>query len=165
VANVAGRKPHGDVAKVVVDKKTQSVRAYEKGGRLVAFYPATVGSDDFPSPAGALKVTGVAQDPTFTFSSKLEYAKEKLKKGEVVKIAAGPNNPVGAVWIDLNKRGYGIHGTPEPTKISKAESHGCVRLTNWDALELARMVKPGVPVAFSGGAGSAVAGKRQEARR
>jgi lipoprotein-anchoring transpeptidase ErfK/SrfK len=162
VANVAGRKPRGQVAKVVVDKKTQSVKAYDRAGKLVAFYPATVGSSDFPSPSGSLKVTAVAHNPTFTYSDKLEYA--KLKKGQVVKVAPGPNNPVGAVWIDLNKRGYGIHGAPEPSKISKAQSHGCVRLTNWDALELARMVKAGVPVSFAGGPASAVAGKRQERR-
>jgi lipoprotein-anchoring transpeptidase ErfK/SrfK len=163
VAKVAGLKPKSEVAKIVVDKQAQAVRALDRAGQLVAFYPATVGSSDFPSPSGALKVTGVAENPTFTHSAKLDYS--KLKKGQVLTIAAGPNNPVGAVWIDLNKRGYGIHGTPEPTKVSKAQSHGCVRLTNWDARELAQLVKPGVPVTFSSGISSQVAGKRQEKRR
>lgn len=160
VANVAGRKPRAQVARIMVDKKLQAVRALDRDNRLVAFYPATVGSAEFPSPSGSLKVTGVAERPVFTYSSRLEYS--KLKEGQVLKIPAGPNNPVGIVWIDLNKRGYGIHGTPEPARISKAQSHGCIRLTNWDAQELARMVKPGVPVAFSGVPRSAVAGTRQE---
>jgi lipoprotein-anchoring transpeptidase ErfK/SrfK len=149
VANVGGGQAGAPVARLVVDRKLQGVRALGKDGKLVAFYPATVGSDEFPSPSGSLKVTAVAERPYFTFSSKLEYAK-KLKKGETVKVPSGPNNPVGVVWIDLNKRGYGIHGTPEPSKVSKTASHGCVRLTNWDAQELARRVSKGMPVEFRG---------------
>jgi len=73
-----------------------------------------------------------------------------VKKGKPIRVPPGPNNPIGVVWIDLNKDGYGIHGAPEPAKISKTASHGCVRLTNWDARELARMVQPGTPVRFTG---------------
>jgi lipoprotein-anchoring transpeptidase ErfK/SrfK len=175
VPNVGGEKPEGKVARIVVDKKRQAVRAYGKGGKLLGFFPATVGSGDFPSPSGSLKVTGVAPHPVFTYSGKLDYAKkakkktDKLKKGEALKIAAGPNNPVGSVWIDLNKPGYGIHGTPRPELISKRQSHGCVRLTNWDAQELAGMVHRGVPVTFSGGGeqakASGVKGKVLSAKR
>jgi lipoprotein-anchoring transpeptidase ErfK/SrfK len=90
----------------------------------------------------------VAERPTFTLTSKVDYARKKLKKGEKLVIPPGPNNPVGIVWIDLSKEKYGIHGTPDPTKVSKTASHGCVRLTNWDAQELAGMVKKGTPVVF-----------------
>jgi lipoprotein-anchoring transpeptidase ErfK/SrfK len=146
VANVRGAKPSGQVASIIVDRKLQAVKPHDKNGKLIAFYPATVGSRDFPSPSGDLKVKTAAELPVFTYSSELQYA--DLKPGEVVRVPPGPNNPVGIVWIDLNKKGYGIHGTPEPAKISKNESHGCVRLTNWDAMELAQMVRPGVPVKF-----------------
>jgi len=161
VPNVAGRKPEGPAAALAVDKKSQSVRVYDKAGRLLAFYPATVGSREFPSPAGDLKVTGVAPRPQFTHSGRLDYS--DLKPGQVLKVAPGPNNPVGVVWIGLNKRGYGIHGSAQPSRVSKAESHGCVRLTNWDAKELAAMVKPGVPVRFA--PGGKAAGAREERRR
>lgn len=149
VANVLGRKPPAAVKTLVIDKKAETVKAYGEDGSVVAFYPATIGSSDFPSPKGNLKVKAVAERPTFTYSSKLKYAKD-LKKGQKLVVPPGPNNPVGIVWIDLNKEGYGIHGTPEPTKISKSASHGCVRLTNWDAQELAKLVQPGIPVIFGG---------------
>ncbi|MGV3724308.1 MAG: L,D-transpeptidase family protein [Actinomycetota bacterium] len=149
VANVAGRKPAGKVARVLVEKQTQTVRAYDPEQKLIALYPATIGSGDYPSPSGNLKVVAVADNPPLVLTSKLDYA--KVKKGKPIRVPPGPNNPIGAVWIDLNKDGYGIHGASEPAKISKSASHGCVRLTNWDAKELARMVEPGTPVRFSGG--------------
>jgi lipoprotein-anchoring transpeptidase ErfK/SrfK len=148
VPNVGGRKPQGKVARVLVEKQTQTVRAYDKNQKLIALYPATIGSGDFPSPAGNLKVVTVAEYPPLVLTSKLAYA--KVKKGKPIRVPPGPNNPIGVVWIDLNKDGYGIHGAPEPAKISKSASHGCVRLTNWDARELARMVEPGTPVRFTG---------------
>lgn len=146
VARVDGVKPTGKIASVVVDKKAEAVKAYDEHGKLIVYYPATVGSDEFPSPSGNLKVTAVAENPTFTLTSRLKYA--KLKKGEVVKVPAGPNNPVGTTWISLSKPGYGIHGSPEPALIRKRGSHGCVRLTNWDARQLAHLVHKGVPVRF-----------------
>lgn len=149
VARVNGVKPSGEIASLVIDKKTQGVKGYDQQGKLVVFYPATIGSDEFPSPTGNLKVTSVAENPTFTLTNKLKYA--RLKKGEVVKVPAGPNSPVGVVWIGLSKPGYGIHGTSHPELIRKRESHGCVRLTNWDAQELAHLVHKGVPVTFVGG--------------
>ena len=147
VANVTGKKPQGKVARVLVEKQTQTVRAFDEGGGLIALYPATVGSHDFPSPAGDLKVTAIAELPPLVLTSKLEYA--KVKAGKEIRVPPGPNNPIGVVWIGLNKHGYGLHGAPEPAKVSKTASHGCVRLTNWDARELARMLHPGVPVQFT----------------
>ena len=147
VANVTGKKPQGKVARIVVEKQTQTVRAFDEGGQLIALYPATVGSHDFPSPAGDLKVTAIAELPPLVLTSKLEYA--KVKKGKELRVPPGPNNPIGVVWIGLNKHGYGLHGAPEPAKVSKTASHGCVRMTNWDARELAGMLHPGVPVHFT----------------
>jgi len=148
VARVSNKKPSGEIASVVVDKKAQAVKGYDKAGRLVVFYPATIGSSEFPSPKGNLKVSVIAENPTFTLTNKVKYA--KLKKGQVLTVPAGPNNPVGVVWIGLSKPGYGIHGSPNPELIRRRVSHGCVRLTNWDARELAHMVHKGVPVRFAG---------------
>ncbi len=138
----------GDVARIDIAKSDASARAYDKDDRLIAFYPATVGSTERPSPSGIHKVVGVAWHPDYTYDpTKLAWGPRSA--GKLV-IKPGPNNPVGAVWIDLNAPSYGIHGTPEPDKIGKTASHGCVRLTNWDAVALAHGVKPGVVVRFLG---------------
>lgn len=132
----------GKAAKVVVDSSDASVSALDAQGTVLARYPATMGSERDPLPLGTWKVTGVTHDPPFNYNPDLFWdAKAAHSKA---KIAPGPNNPVGVVWIDLSKEHYGIHGTPEPSKIGKTESHGCIRLTNWDAAELAKMVSPGV---------------------
>jgi lipoprotein-anchoring transpeptidase ErfK/SrfK len=136
--------PAGKAAKVVVTESDQSVVALDSGGRVLARYPATMGSEHDPLPLGAWKVNGVTKEPVFSYNPDLFWdAKGDQAKA---KIPAGPNNPVGVVWIDLSKPHYGIHGSPEPSKIGKTESHGCIRLTNWDAEELSRMVGPGLPV-------------------
>ena len=142
---VLNMTPLGAVARIEVDKREKAVRAYDASDTLIAFYPATIGSGDNPSPSGEVKVNGVARAPDYTYDpSKLSYG----PGGDKVIVPAGPNNPVGAVWIDLDRPSYGIHGTPNPTKIGKSASHGCVRLTNWDAQQLAAAVKPGVMVRF-----------------
>jgi lipoprotein-anchoring transpeptidase ErfK/SrfK len=129
-------------AKVVVDRSDGSVSAMDAQNKVLARYPATMGSEHDPLPLGTWKVTGVQQNPPFNYNPDLFWdAKAAHSKA---KIAPGPNNPVGVVWIDLSKEHYGIHGTPEPAQIGKTESHGCIRLTNWDAAELAKMVAPGV---------------------
>ena len=122
------------------------MRAYDKEGKLLAFYSATIGSEHDPLPIGQWKILGIAHHPKFHYNPQLFWdAKSKDTKQT---LQAGPNNPVGAVWIDLSKEHYGIHGTPEPGRVGHTESHGCIRLTNWDALELAEMVKPGTPATF-----------------
>ncbi|MDQ3479373.1 MAG: L,D-transpeptidase [Pseudomonadota bacterium] len=132
------------VVRIEVDKAAASVRAYSEDGALVATYPATVGSSTFPSPDGSMEVTTVAAAPTYHFSPEgRDWGPDKK-----LTIAAGPNNPVGGTWIDLSKEGYGIHGTPDPKLIGKTSSHGCVRLTNWDAEELAEAVSKGTKVEF-----------------
>jgi lipoprotein-anchoring transpeptidase ErfK/SrfK len=134
------------VATIVVDKATSDVRAYNEGGSLVAFYPATIGSAEKPAPTGNFKVRRVAYNPDYHYNPK--FAWKGVKADHELTIEPGPNNPVGLVWIDLTAPSYGIHGTPEPKNIGKTQSHGCIRLTNWDALDLAGMVHRGTLVKF-----------------
>lgn len=136
------------VTRIEVDKAREQVRAYGGDGRMVAAYPATVGSGDLPTPSGTWAVRAVAPAPTWTYDpSRLNFGDKSTGK---VTIAAGPNNPVGAVWIDLTKDTYGLHGTPEPRLVGKTASHGCVRLTNWDAEQLSTAVSKGTAVVFLG---------------
>jgi len=136
------------VATIEVDKAKKQVRAYDAGGKLLAAYPATVGSADLPTPSGELEVRTIAPAPTWTYDpSKLSFGDKSAGK---LTIKAGPNNPVGAVWIDLTKDTYGIHGAPEPKLVGKTASHGCVRLTNWDAVQLSKAVEKGTKVKFLG---------------
>jgi len=131
-------------AKVVVSKSDSTVSAFDAHGDLIGQYAASTGSEHDPLPLGEWKVTSVLKHPRFKYNPELFWdADEKHTKAV---IAPGPNNPVGLVWIDLSKPNYGIHGTPEPSLIGHSESHGCIRLTNWDALELAGMVTSGTPV-------------------
>lgn len=150
VVAAVGKEPRkeekGTVTKIEVDKTLRAVRALGKDGKLAAFYPATIGSEASPAPSGTFEVRAIAMNPNYTYNPEYKFA--GVKSDKPFKIAPGPNNPVGSVWIDLTKEGYGIHGTPEPAEISKTASHGCVRLTNWDAEELARMVEKGVTVEF-----------------
>jgi lipoprotein-anchoring transpeptidase ErfK/SrfK len=135
--------PPPQAARIVVSKAESSVRAYDAAGALLAFYAATIGSEHDPLPLGEWKINGVARSPKFHYNAELFWdAKDTTDKAT---LPPGPNNPVGLVWIDLSKDHYGIHGTPEPGKVGHADSHGCIRLTNWDALELATMVRPGTP--------------------
>lgn len=133
-----------EVAHIEVDKAASALRAFAADGTLLATYPATIGSSRFPSPEGIMEVNAVAADPTYHFDPQGRQWGPDRK----LTIAAGPNNPVGGTWIDLSKEGYGIHGTPDPALIGKTSSHGCVRLTNWDAAELARAVTKGTRVEF-----------------
>jgi lipoprotein-anchoring transpeptidase ErfK/SrfK len=137
------------VTRIEVDKSNDEVRAFGADGKLLAFYPATVGSAERPAPSGVFSVVAVAPHPAYFYDpARLTFtpagAKGKLR------IAPGPNNPVGSTWIALTVPTYGIHGAPDPTEIGKRQSHGCVRLTNWDAVELGKAVKKGVQVAFVG---------------
>ena len=134
------------LARIDVDKARDQVRALDSDGKLVVAYPATIGSEETPSPAGSYKVRAVAKNPVYTYNPNINFKQGKNDK--VLKIAAGPNNPVGSVFIALTKPTFGIHGTPDPSKIDKVGSHGCVRLTNWDAEQLATLVRKGLPVNF-----------------
>lgn len=131
---------------VTVAKSASALTVHDAAGRIILYAPVTTGSEHDPLPIGNWKVTGIQFSPTFRYNPDLfwdadpSHAKATLKPG--------PNNPVGVVWVDLSKEHYGIHGTPEPQAIGKTESHGCVRLTNWDALRFAGLVEPGTKVVF-----------------
>ncbi|MCK1721828.1 L,D-transpeptidase family protein [Bradyrhizobium sp. 141] len=137
--------------RVEIDKSRQTVKLFDKSNALIGFYPATVGSEEKPSPSGTLKVTEISRNPHYRYNP--DYRFKDVRSRKPFTIQPGPNNPVGTVWINLSAEGYGIHGTPSPKKISKAESHGCVRLTNWDAERVAASVAKGTPVAFVGSSG------------
>ena len=136
-----GQEP---VTRIEVDKKNEQVRGYGSNDELLVAYPATIGSDQFPTPSGTTQVLVAVQDPNYT------YTPESVVEGpdEALQLPPGPNGPVGSIWIDLDKEGYGIHGTPDPAEIRRQQSHGCVRLTNWDAEELAVLVEEGTTVEF-----------------
>jgi len=134
------------VAKVVVSKSEDTLKAYDEGGKLVALFTVTSGSSHDPLPLGNWKVNGVSRNPPFHYNPDLFWDADA--SDEKQKLPPGPNGPVGVVWIDLSKEHYGIHGTPAPETIGRAQSHGCVRLTNWDAARLAQMVSSGTKVVF-----------------
>jgi lipoprotein-anchoring transpeptidase ErfK/SrfK len=118
----------------------------DENGKLLFHAPVTSGSERDPLPIGAWKVTGVQRMPPFQYNPDLFW--DANPTHAKARIAPGPNNPVGVVWIDLSKEHYGIHGTPEPSRIGHVQSHGCVRLTNWDAMRVAAWARPGTTVIF-----------------
>ncbi|WP_439375304.1 L,D-transpeptidase family protein [Bradyrhizobium sp. PMVTL-01] len=146
----AGEGAPAKADRVEIDKVRQTVKLFDKSNALLGFYPATVGSEEKPSPSGTLKVTEISKNPLYRYNPAYHFKGVQSRKPFTIK--PGPNNPVGTVWINLSAEGYGIHGTPSPDKISKAESHGCVRLTNWDAERVAARVAKGTPVVFVEGA-------------
>lgn len=146
-----GSAPPAKADRVEIDKTRQTVKLFDKSNALIGFYPATVGSEEKPSPSGTLKVTEVDPNPTYRYNPAYHFKGVHSRKP--FKIRPGPNNPVGTMWINLSGEGYGIHGTPSPQNISKGQSHGCVRLTNWDAERVAASVAKGTPVAFVEGGG------------
>ena len=149
VANVERDSLFGKISRIEVDASRQRVKAYGEGDKLIAIFPATVGSVDRPTPKGEFKVTKISENPVYNYDPALHL--RGVHVDEKLNIPPGPNNPVGSVWIELSADGYGIHGTPEPDKISKSASHGCIRLTNWDALELAKHLSRGTVVVIEEG--------------
>jgi len=146
VTNALTKQARLKVGRIEVDKSGQTVKAFAPSGELVAFFPATVGSDERPTPAGTLKVVSADANPNYRYNP--DYKFKGVKSKEAFTIKPGPNNPVGSYWIGLSSEGYGIHGTSDPSRVSKSESHGCVRLTNWDVVLLGNSVKKGTPVVF-----------------
>ena len=150
VPNIAQTEgsPRGNGALVVTVSKTASVLTVRAAGEKVVFHaPVTTGSDFDPLPLGDWKVTAVVRDPPFNYNPDLFWDADPAHAK--AKIPPGPNNPVGVVWIDLSREHYGLHGTPEPRMIGRTQSHGCVRMTNWDALRVASMVTKGTRVLFT----------------
>ena len=145
-AAVADTQAKPDVT-VTVSKSASALTVTDASGKVVLYAPVTSGSEKDPLPIGEWKVNGVSIKPPFRYNPELFWDADPSHTKTV--IPPGPNNPVGLVWIDISKEHYGIHGTPEPSTIGRTESHGCVRMTNWDALRLASMVKPGTAVVFT----------------
>jgi lipoprotein-anchoring transpeptidase ErfK/SrfK len=146
VARVGRSEPYATVTRIEVDKQNRRLRAYDKDGRLVVAFPASVGSEEKPTPDGVFVVRRIARNPRWRYNPR--FAFKEIKTRRAFRVAAGPNNPLGTVWIGISKPSYGIHGTPDPEEVGTAASHGCVRLTNWDAQTLASIVKRGTKVEF-----------------
>jgi lipoprotein-anchoring transpeptidase ErfK/SrfK len=144
VPNVLDTEPLPKAGKIVVDKSARTLALLDAGGKLIAQFPSSSGTDKDPLPIGNWKVNGVSKNPTFHYNPKLFWDAEPGDKKAT--IPPGPNNPVGLAWIDLSKEHYGIHGTPVPSTIGKTQSHGCVRLTNWDVMTVTASVGPGTEV-------------------
>lgn len=143
VPNVEEHAHLPKAAKIIVDKSDLTVTLVDAAGKILAQFPASTGSDKDPLPIGDWKVQGIAKNPVFHYNPKLFWDADPAHAK--AKIPPGPNNPVGVVWIDLSKEHYGIHGTPEPSKIGKTQSHGCIRLTNWDVMTVSQAVASGIP--------------------
>ena len=129
---------------IVVSKSASSLTVLDEGGGMLFHAPVTSGSEHDPLPLGKWTVTAVSRNPTFHYNPDLFW--DANPAHAKAKIPPGPNNPVGVVWIDLSRDHYGIHGTPEPGKVGHTQSHGCVRLTNWDVLRLSTLAGPGMTV-------------------
>jgi lipoprotein-anchoring transpeptidase ErfK/SrfK len=143
LAPAPGTRP---AAVIAVSKATGSLTVEDAEGAVLFHAPVTTGSRHDPLPIGEWKVTGVQRMPPFQYNPALFWDADP--KHAKAKIAPGPNNPVGTIWIDITKAHYGIHGTPEPSRIGHVASHGCVRLTNWDVLRVAQWARPGTKVVF-----------------
>jgi len=148
VVRGADQKPSSKAASLQIDKSMQTLRAFDKNQKLIAFFPITAGSTEKPAPSGEMRIRSIARNPTYRYNP--AYAFKGVRSEEPFTVAPGPNSPVGLVWIGLPGEGFGIHGTPDPGKVGKTESHGCIRLTNWDALALANLISKGTPVTFLG---------------
>ncbi len=146
VANVETRDLPEKASRIEIDKGGRALRVFGRDSALLATYPASIGSKEKPAPSGTLKVVAVRRNPTYHYDPRYKFKGVHAKRPFTIR--PGPNNPVGVVWIGLSEKGYGIHGTPEPGAISKTQSHGCIRLTNWDALAVASAAEKGTPVDF-----------------
>ena len=149
VPNVHAAPPAVKAGRIVVDGTAKTVTVFDTADKIIAMYPATVGSRHDPLPVGKWTILGVVRNPVFHYNPGLFW--DSAAGDQKAVIAAGPNNPVGVVWIDLSKAHYGIHGTPEPVSVGSTYSHGCIRLTNWDAVDLAAIVGLGTPAILQNG--------------
>jgi lipoprotein-anchoring transpeptidase ErfK/SrfK len=147
VPNVWRLPPRAAPARLVVDKRGGTLRGYDDGGALLFSLRASVGSAQTPSPTGLLTVRSITRNPWYQYNPRV-LAGDPTVRGKIADLPPGPNSPVGVVWIQLSRAHIGIHGTPEPSRVGLGQSHGCVRLTNWDALFLASALAPGVEVEF-----------------
>lgn len=144
VTNIRNELPE-NIHLIVAHKGVKQLYLFNSQNQMVGSFPATIGSAQTPSPTGTYKITGVAPNPWYSYSPS-NFVQGNNNKP--LSLPPGPNGPVGNIWIGLSKKSFGIHGTPNPSLISKTASHGCIRLTNWDANDLGKKVKAGVTVKF-----------------
>jgi lipoprotein-anchoring transpeptidase ErfK/SrfK len=142
--NVAATQPQA--ARITVDESRNVVRAFDANGKLIAQFPASMGSSCDPLPVGTWKILDAASNPKFNYNASRFWTTSEM--GAKAALPPGPNSPVGVVWFDLSKPHYGIHGTPDPNRVGQSQDQGCIRLTNWDAARLSLMVQPGTPTVF-----------------
>jgi len=143
--SAATSEPSPSTSSVKIDTKANMLGVFE-GDRLTAAYPVTIGSAQTASPIGDWKVKGIAKWPRFRYDEKM--LKHGERSGHFYMLPPGPRSPVGVLWIALNKKGIGMHGTAAPDSIGHSASHGCIRLANWDVVRLAERVKFGTPVSI-----------------
>ncbi len=144
VPNVLDAPAAEGFARVIVDKSDKVVMLVDGEDRVIVQFPSSTGSEHDPLPVGDWKVDSIAVNPTFHYNPELFWDADPTHSKAT--LPPGPNNPVGVAWIDLSKEHYGIHGTPEPSRVGKTESHGCIRLTNWNAELLSKVIEAGMPV-------------------
>jgi len=135
-----------DIAKIVISIAGNSYNGFDANGNVIFHAPTTLGSGYDPSPEETLHVVSITPMPHFHYDPTLYH--EVPDSEPDAHMNPGPNSPVGVVWMALSKQHYGMHGTPDPDSIGYASSHGCVRLTNWDAQEVSHRIHPGVEVSF-----------------
>jgi lipoprotein-anchoring transpeptidase ErfK/SrfK len=138
--------PDEPAVTIAVTKSTSSLTVEDESGRVIFHAPVTSGTEHDPLPIGTWKVTTIHTMPVFNYNPELFWDADPSHSK--ARIPRGPNNPVGVAWIDLSKEHYGIHGTPEPSRIGHVQSHGCVRMTNWDVVRVMQWIRPGVTVVF-----------------
>ena len=144
VPAVTQERGRAKAASVAIDRSDRVLQALDAEGRILAQFPISLGSFRDPLLPGTYKLANEVRDPAFYYDPKLMW--DAKAHHEKVKVAPGPNNPVGVVWFGLTKPHYGIHGTPEPSKVGRMETHGCVHLTNWDAIKLSAIASAGIPL-------------------
>ena len=135
-----------DIAKIVISIAGNSFNCFDANGNLIFHGPTTVGAGYDPSPSETLHIVKIFPNPSFHYDPTLYH--EVPDSDPDAMLSPGPNSPVGIVWIALSKEHYGIHGNPDPESIGYSSSHGCVRLTNWDAEEVEHRVSVGTQVSF-----------------
>ncbi|MGZ5047437.1 MAG: L,D-transpeptidase family protein [Usitatibacter sp.] len=148
IPNVEGAKVRTKAASITLSKSRKVLRALDRDGNVLAQFPISVAGKRDEIPLGRLKVVSEVRDPTFDFDpGKLN---DRDPRHARARIAAGPNSPIGVLWMGLSKPHYGIHGTPSPSLVGRTETNGCIHLTNWDALRLSALASPGVSVDVEG---------------
>ncbi len=140
-----GQVDNSPISLLIAHKGASELYGFDANNKMIVAYPATIGSDETPSPSGKHTIRAISPNPHYGYDPKNFIQGKNLSK---LTLPPGPNNPVGLMWIALSKPSFGIHGTPEPSRIDKTRSHGCVRLTNWHAIELSKRIKVGTPVQF-----------------